>query len=120
MTSVDTPSDGDGAEASFRQGWQEVLAGQTRPVSELREGIAPTPTSETQQALEDAQTHHNLASFAGIEELYEDLGAETTYLLRSPTNAERLLTALARAQAGTTEPQTVVELRREVGLDYDA
>ena len=47
MTSVDTPSDGDGAEASFRQEWQEVLAGQTRSASELREGIKPTPTPET-------------------------------------------------------------------------
>ena len=27
------------AEASFRQGWQEALTGQTRPVSELWEGI---------------------------------------------------------------------------------
>ena len=27
------------AEASFRQGWQEALAGQTHPVSELWEGI---------------------------------------------------------------------------------
>ena len=27
------------AEASFRQGWQEALAGQTRPVSELWEGL---------------------------------------------------------------------------------
>lgn len=27
------------AEASFRQGWQETLAGQTRPVSELWEGL---------------------------------------------------------------------------------
>lgn len=27
------------AEASFRQGWKEVLAGETRPVSELWEGI---------------------------------------------------------------------------------
>ena len=97
-----------------------MLAGQTRPVSELREGMEPTPTSETQQALEDAQTRHNLASFAGIEELYEDLGAETTYLLRSPANAERLLTALARAQAGTTEPQSLDELCREVGLESDA
>ena len=97
--SVDTPrgGGGDSAEASFRQGWQEVLAGQTRSVSELWEGIEPTPTPETQQALVDAQTRQNLASFADLEELYEDLGAETTYLLRSPANAERLLTALARA-----------------------
>jgi hypothetical protein len=27
------------AEASFRQGWQEVIFGQTRPVSELWDGI---------------------------------------------------------------------------------
>ena len=27
------------AEASFRQGWQEALTGQTRPVSELWEGL---------------------------------------------------------------------------------
>lgn len=41
---------------------------------------------------------------------------ETAHLLRSPKNAERLLTALARAQARTTEPQSVDDLRREVGL----
>jgi len=28
------------AEASFRQGWQEAMAGQTLPVSELWEGIS--------------------------------------------------------------------------------
>jgi hypothetical protein len=27
------------AEASFRQGWQEAMAGQTRPLTELWEGI---------------------------------------------------------------------------------
>lgn len=27
------------AEASFRQGWKEALAGETRPVSELWEGM---------------------------------------------------------------------------------
>jgi hypothetical protein len=27
------------AEASFRQGWQEAMGGQTRPASELWEGI---------------------------------------------------------------------------------
>ncbi len=41
---------------------------------------------------------------------------ETAYLLRSPKNAERLLSALARAQAEEGEPQTVEALRREVGL----
>jgi hypothetical protein len=27
------------AEASFRQGWKEVMAGETRPISDLWEGI---------------------------------------------------------------------------------
>ena len=42
---------------------------------------------------------------------------ETAHLLRSPKNAERLLTALRRAQQRTLEPSTVDDLRAEVGLD---
>jgi len=42
---------------------------------------------------------------------------ETAYLLRSPKNAERLLKALARAQRGELSPQSVDNLRAEVGLD---
>jgi antitoxin YefM len=42
---------------------------------------------------------------------------ETAYLLRSPKNAERLLSALARAQRKEGTPQTIDELRAEVGLD---
>jgi antitoxin YefM len=45
---------------------------------------------------------------------------ETAYLLRSPKNAERLLTALARAQSRAVAPQTIAELRAEVGLDEAA
>jgi len=41
---------------------------------------------------------------------------ETAYLLRSPKNVERLLTALERAHRKEGTPQTVAELRREVGL----
>ena len=41
---------------------------------------------------------------------------ETAHLLRSPANAERLLTALARAQSRTLSPQALDALRREVGL----
>lgn len=41
---------------------------------------------------------------------------ETAYLFRSPTNAERLLVALQRAIAGTEKPQTVEDLKRELGL----
>jgi antitoxin YefM len=42
---------------------------------------------------------------------------ETAHLLRSPKNAERLLTALTRARQRTVAPQSVASLRREVGLD---
>jgi antitoxin YefM len=42
---------------------------------------------------------------------------ETAHLLRSPANAERLLTTLARVQGRTVVPQSIAELRREVGLD---
>ena len=41
---------------------------------------------------------------------------ETAYLLRSPANAERLLTALGRALKGEGAPQTTQDLRREIGL----
>ena len=41
---------------------------------------------------------------------------ETAYLLRSPKNAHRLLTALDRAQNRQVAPQTIEDLRREVGL----
>ena len=39
---------------------------------------------------------------------------ETAQLLRSPKNARRLMTALRRAERGTTRPATAVQLRREI------
>lgn len=42
---------------------------------------------------------------------------ETAYLLRSPANAERLLTALGRALKNEVQPLSVDELRREVHLE---
>lgn len=42
---------------------------------------------------------------------------ETAYLLRSPANAERLLTALNDALKGQERPMSLAELRAEVGLD---
>jgi antitoxin YefM len=44
---------------------------------------------------------------------------ETAHLLRSPRNAERLLSALIRAREGTQQPQSLEELRREVGLEEE-
>jgi antitoxin YefM len=42
---------------------------------------------------------------------------ETAHLLRSPSNVERLLTALDRAWKGSGTPQTIDELRSEVGFE---
>lgn len=41
---------------------------------------------------------------------------ETAHLLRSPANAQRLLTALKRAKAKKLKPQTIEKLRQEMGL----
>ncbi len=41
---------------------------------------------------------------------------ETAHLLRSPQNAQRLLTAINRAQSRELSPSSVEELRRELGL----
>ena len=42
---------------------------------------------------------------------------ETAHLLRSPKNAQRLLTALARARAGNVEPTSVDALEQHYGLE---
>ncbi len=41
---------------------------------------------------------------------------ETAHLLRSPKNAQRLLTALRRAVGGKVRPESLEKLRREMGL----
>lgn len=41
---------------------------------------------------------------------------ETAHLLRSPKNAERLLTAIARARSHDLPPSSVAKLREELGL----
>ena len=42
---------------------------------------------------------------------------ETAHLLQSSKNAERLLTALARARADSIEPTDVMDLQKRVGFD---
>lgn len=42
---------------------------------------------------------------------------ETAYLFRSPRNAERLLRALDHALRRTEQPETVDDLRRELGVE---
>ncbi len=41
---------------------------------------------------------------------------ETAHLLRSPKNAERLLSALKRTKRGKGKPESLDKLRRELGL----
>lgn len=41
---------------------------------------------------------------------------ETAHLLRSPQNAQRLLTAINRAQSRELSPSSIEKLRRELGL----
>jgi antitoxin YefM len=54
-----------------------------------------------------------------IAEAELDSLLETLYLLRSPANATRLLTALQRAKAKTVEPQSVSQLYEKFGLKED-
>jgi antitoxin YefM len=42
---------------------------------------------------------------------------ETAHLLRSPKNAQRLLTAMRRAERGQGKPESLSSLRREMGLE---
>lgn len=42
---------------------------------------------------------------------------ETAHLLRSPKNAQRLMTALKRAMGKKLKPQRIESLRAEIGLE---
>ena len=44
---------------------------------------------------------------------------ETAYLLRSPENAVRLLTALTRGRRGRSKATNLAALRRELGLEKE-
>lgn len=44
---------------------------------------------------------------------------ETAYLLRSPQNAERLLSALGRALKNQGKAQSMEDLRQEAGLETE-
>ncbi len=45
---------------------------------------------------------------------------ETAHLLRSPKNAERLLSAISRAQRNVLQPSSVDELREQLGVGEEA
>lgn len=41
---------------------------------------------------------------------------ETVYLLRTPANAKRLFDALEESKSGKIQPQTIEELKQELGI----
>ena len=45
--------------------------------------------------------------------------SETAHLLRSPKNAERLLSALQRAKVNSVSPQNIEQLKKEIKLDEE-
>jgi antitoxin YefM len=55
------------------------------------------------------------AALISAEELASLIGS--AYLLRTPANAERLLSALNRALKREGQPLTIEELRQEIGLE---
>lgn len=42
---------------------------------------------------------------------------KTVYLLRSPANGSRLLNAIAESQSGKIKPQSIAELKQELGIN---
>ncbi|MGL5806723.1 MAG: type II toxin-antitoxin system Phd/YefM family antitoxin [Xenococcaceae cyanobacterium] len=44
---------------------------------------------------------------------------ETVYLLRSPANAKRLLEAIEESTSGKIKPQTIEELKQELGIERE-
>jgi antitoxin YefM len=42
---------------------------------------------------------------------------ETVYLLRSPANASRLFEAIAESKTGQIQPQSLDELKQELGIE---
>lgn len=41
---------------------------------------------------------------------------ETVYLLRTPANARHLLDAIAQSKSGNIQPQTIAQLKQELGI----
>jgi antitoxin YefM len=71
-------------------------------------------TSERDFVIITRRNAENIALIA-VDELSSIL--ETAHLLRSPRNAERLLTALNRAKSGVVKSQSLDDLSKELGFD---
>ena len=91
---------------------QSVLSAVWEKVAQDRE-IMRARTFGTNDAVHRDGADEDIALIAADE---LDSILETMHLLRSPANAERLLAALEWSRHGDGVPQSVDELRREVGL----
>ncbi len=95
----------------------EAIMGPTMTYSQAREHLAEVwdqIEDGREEAILTRRGHEDMAMLPAAE-----LASlkETAYLLRSPANAARLLTALARSRRGNApEPTDLVALRAELGL----
>ncbi len=85
--------------------------------SNARENLASLleQVTEDREIVIISRRGHDDVALVAVSELAGLL--ETAHLLRSPKNAQRLLTALRRAQARTVKPQPLEKLRQDLGLD---
>jgi len=85
--------------------------------SNARENLASLleQVTEDREIVIISRRGHDDVALVAVSELAGLL--ETAHLLRSPKNAQRLLTALRRAQARTAKPQPLEKLRQDLGLD---
>jgi len=106
------------ARANLAALWDEVTQNREMVIIQRRgaEDVVMISADELAGLLETA---HLLRSPRNAERLLWALGRAERHLLRSPRNAERLLWALGRAERGEGTPQSVEELRAEVGLDRE-
>lgn len=87
--------------------------------SEARNNLASVldRVTDDREVIVVTRRGHEKVALISADELNSVL--ESLYLLRSPKNAQRLMKAIKRAEAGTTKPSSIDELRKEFGIEKD-
>ena len=87
--------------------------------SEARNNLASVldRVTDDREVIVVTRRGHEKVALISADELNSVL--ESVYLLRSPKNAQRLMKAIKRAEAGTTKPSSIDELRKEFGIEKD-
>ena len=87
--------------------------------SEARNNLASVldRVTDDREVIVVTRRGHEKVALISADELNSVL--ESLYLLRSPKNAQRLMKAFKRAEAGTTKPSSIDELRKEFGIEKD-